>query len=76
MQSLPQNCSQPQQPFGLSMAEAEARLQNDGPNELPSSKPRSVVVIAWQVIKKPIFLLLLACGAIYLFLGDCVPGRS
>jgi P-type Ca2+ transporter type 2C len=58
------------QPSGLSEAEARKRLQKDGPNELPSSRPRSVAGIAWDVIKEPIFLLLVACGAIYLFLGD------
>jgi P-type Ca2+ transporter type 2C len=55
---------------GLSSEEAKERLRIDGPNELPSSKPRSVVAIAWEVVKEPIFLLLVACGTIYLFLGD------
>ncbi|MBZ5705488.1 MAG: cation-translocating P-type ATPase [Acidobacteriia bacterium] len=55
---------------GLSSAEAKERLRIDGPNELPSSKPRSVAAIAWEVVKEPIFLLLVACGTIYLFLGD------
>ena len=55
---------------GLSSAEARGRLRVDGPNELPSSKPRSIAAIAWEVIKEPIFLLLVACGTIYLFLGD------
>ena len=59
-----------EQPSGLSSDEAAERLRKDGPNELPSSKPRSIVAIAWEVIKEPIFLLLVACGAIYLFLGD------
>ncbi len=58
------------QPSGLSLEEAAVRLRRDGPNELPSSKPRSIAAIAWEVIKEPIFLLLVACGAIYLFLGD------
>ncbi|HEV2400232.1 MAG TPA: cation-translocating P-type ATPase [Candidatus Sulfotelmatobacter sp.] len=57
-------------PSGLSAGEAEERLRRDGPNELPSSKPRSVAAIAWEVIKEPIFLLLVSCGAVYLFLGD------
>ena len=56
--------------LGLSSHEATRRLREHGPNELPSSKPRSVAAIAWDVIKEPIFLLLVACGAIYLFLGD------
>jgi Ca2+-transporting ATPase len=55
---------------GLSSAEAKERLRIDGPNELPSSKPRSVAAITWEVVKEPIFLLLVACGTIYLFLGD------
>ncbi len=56
--------------IGLSSAEAAARLRRDGPNELPSSRPRSAIAIAWEVLKEPIFLLLVACGTIYLFLGD------
>ncbi len=55
---------------GLSSEEARERLRTDGPNELPSSKPRRVAAIAWEVVKEPIFLLLVACGTIYLFLGD------
>jgi len=55
---------------GLSPGEAKERLRIDGPNELPSSKPRSVAAIAWEVVREPIFLLLVACGTIYLFLGD------
>jgi Ca2+-transporting ATPase len=55
---------------GLSSVEAAVRLRREGPNELPSSRPRSVAAIAWQVLKEPIFLLLVACGTIYLFLGD------
>ena len=57
-------------PLGLSASEAARRLRTDGPNELPSSKARSIWAIAWGVIKEPIFLLLVACGGIYLFLGD------
>jgi Ca2+-transporting ATPase len=55
---------------GLCLTEAEEHLRRDGPNELPSSRPRSAAAIAWEVLKEPIFLLLVACGSIYLFLGD------
>lgn len=55
---------------GLSEAEATCRLKQEGYNELPSSKRRSIWAIAWDVIKDPIFLLLVACGVIYLVLGD------
>jgi P-type Ca2+ transporter type 2C len=55
---------------GLSEAEAAKRLKEEGYNELPSARKRSVFRIAFDVIREPMFLLLLACGIIYLFLGD------
>lgn len=55
---------------GLSNAQASARLRADGYNELPSTKPRRFLSIAWQVVSEPMFLLLIAIGAIYVFLGD------
>jgi P-type Ca2+ transporter type 2C len=55
---------------GLSDAEAAERLQREGPNELPSSKPRSLIAIAFEVVREPMFLLLVGCGTLYLFLGD------
>lgn len=55
---------------GLSNAQAQQRLAKDGPNELPVSKPRSVLKLAGQVASEPMFLLLVACGVIYMVLGD------
>ena len=55
---------------GLSPEEAQKRLNEDGYNELPSSKKRSVWKIGLEVLKEPMFLLLVACGVIYLLLGD------
>jgi len=55
---------------GLSDAEAAERLQRDGYNELPSARPRSTVAIALEVVREPMFLLLIASGVIYLLLGD------
>ena len=55
---------------GLSDDEAAARLKAEGYNELPSAKPRSIFAIAWDVVREPMFLLLVACGVIYLLLGD------
>ena len=55
---------------GLSEAEAAARLRAEGFNELPSAKPRSIFAIGWEVVREPMFLLLVACGVIYLILGD------
>ena len=55
---------------GLSENDVSQRLQKYGYNELPSSKGRSVFATAWDVVREPMFLLLLACGTIYLILGD------
>ncbi len=55
---------------GLSESEAAARLARDGYNELPSAKPRSNLAIALEVVREPMFLLLIASGAIYLLIGD------
>ena len=55
---------------GLSAGEAAARLARDGFNELPTARPRNLPAIAASVAREPMFLLLIACGAIYLLLGD------
>ena len=55
---------------GLSEAQAQQRLMEKGYNELPSSKQRNIFRIALEVIKEPMFLLLVACGSVYLFLGE------
>ncbi|NYT01390.1 MAG: cation-translocating P-type ATPase [Methanosarcinales archaeon] len=55
---------------GLSTAEAGLRLARDGYNELPSASRRSSLELALEVVREPMLLLLVACGAIYLALGD------
>ncbi|MBI5055742.1 MAG: cation-translocating P-type ATPase [Nitrospirae bacterium] len=55
---------------GLSEAEAAQRLKQEGYNELPSARERSIFAIAFEVVREPMFLLLIAGGAIYLLLGD------
>ncbi|MEI6609538.1 MAG: cation-translocating P-type ATPase [Deltaproteobacteria bacterium] len=55
---------------GLSRAEVLEKLKTEGYNELPSSKKRNILAIAFEVVKEPMFLLLVACGSIYLFLGE------
>ena len=55
---------------GLPDAVACDRLKTEGFNELPSAQPRSIIAIAWEVIREPMFLLLVACGVIYLVVGD------
>jgi P-type Ca2+ transporter type 2C len=55
---------------GLTSTEAAQRLKEEGYNELPSAKSKSVFRIAFEVMKEPMFLLLIACGIIYMVLGD------
>ena len=62
------------QATGLSDADVVARLAAEGYNELPSSKPRSLIAIAVDVVREPMFLLLVASGAIFLAVGDVTEG--
>ena len=55
---------------GLSSAVAKARLKKEGLNALPLSGQRSLLGIAGEVVREPMFLLLVVAGAIYLMLGD------
>ncbi len=55
---------------GLSQLAAQQRLTADGANELPSSQPLSLLAIAWVILREPMFILLVACGSVYLLLGS------
>lgn len=55
---------------GLSETEAASRLATAGYNELASAKPRNFFYIVLDVVREPMFLLLLVCGSIYLALGN------
>ncbi|HET6936766.1 MAG TPA: HAD-IC family P-type ATPase, partial [Candidatus Angelobacter sp.] len=62
--------TQPATYFGLTEQEAAQRLQMEGLNELPSARPRSLLRTALEVLREPMFLLLLATGIVYVLLGD------
>jgi Ca2+-transporting ATPase len=55
---------------GLSETEAASRLSADGYNELPRATQRTVPRIAFEILREPMFGLLVGSGAIYLALGD------
>jgi Ca2+-transporting ATPase len=55
---------------GLSALEAQQRLAREGPNELASSRPLGLLRLVGSVVMEPMFLLLVACGVIYMALGD------
>ena len=55
---------------GLTEQEMLERLAEDGYNELPTTKKRTFLHILLEVVREPMFLMLIACGLLYLFLGD------
>ena len=55
---------------GLTAAEAADRLARDGPNELPASSRKGALRLLRDVLLEPMFLLLVACGTLYLALGN------
>lgn len=59
---------------GLSEAEVFERLKIHGYNELPSAKPKNIWRIAMEVMKEPMFILLISCGLLYIIIGDYKEG--
>jgi Ca2+-transporting ATPase len=59
---------------GLTAAQAAQRLAEDGPNALPGDQRRTLLGIARETLREPMFLLLLAAGLLYLVLGDLQEG--
>ena len=70
MDAPPNLAPEPESYKGLSAAAARARLEEEGYNELPSTRQRSTLAIALSVAQEPMFLLLIAGVTIYLALGD------
>lgn len=69
----PPSGSEPAYP-GLTTAQAAQRLQQQGFNELPATRRRTLLHLVFEVLREPMFLLLLGAGAVYLVLGD--PGDA
>ncbi|MEZ5115872.1 MAG: cation-translocating P-type ATPase [Candidatus Nanopelagicales bacterium] len=59
---------------GLSTREAAERLAIDGPNELPTAKPRNLARQAWDVVREPMLLLLLGAGTVNFLLAEPLDG--
>ncbi len=59
---------------GLSKAEAVQKLSVEGPNELATNRKNKFFKILVDIIKEPMFLLLLSCAVLYLILGDLQEG--
>jgi P-type Ca2+ transporter type 2C len=61
---------------GLSNAQAAELLAQDGPNALPGGQRRTLLSIAAETVREPMFLLLLVAGTLYLAFGDLQEGLT
>lgn len=55
---------------GLTEAEARRRLETEGSNELPAGRDHGLLATALGVAREPMFMLLVAAGAIYFLMGE------
>ena len=59
---------------GLNPSEVKMNLDRFGYNELPIAAKKNILKIVADVIKEPMFVLLLCCGFVYMLLGDYKEG--
>jgi len=59
---------------GLTEDSARRQAEQDGPNELPTQKKRGLRTIAFEVVREPMFLMLVAAGSLYFLMGE--PGDA
>jgi Ca2+-transporting ATPase len=57
-------------PVGLASATVLRRLEEEGYNELPAGRSKRLYQLLFELIREPMVFLLIACGSIYLVLGD------
>jgi Ca2+-transporting ATPase len=62
--------TEPEALVGLSTPAAATRLKLEGYNELPAAERRGFLRILAEVVRQPMFALLLGGGVVYLLLGD------
>ena len=55
---------------GLTAAEARDRLESDGYNELPRERRSTPLRVALEVLREPMFALLVAAAAVYALIGE------
>ena len=59
---------------GLRSEEVAEKIRTEGYNELPEREKHGISGIILEVIREPMFILLVASGLIYFFLGDVTEG--
>jgi len=60
--------------LGLTTDQFKQQLKEFGYNELPQTKSQNIFKVAFEVIKEPMFVLLITCGLLYFLLGDYTEG--
>jgi Ca2+-transporting ATPase len=55
---------------GITDYQAKEQLKKDGYNEMPSSKKPGIFSRLLEIVREPVFLLLIACGSVYILIGD------
>ena len=76
MAALPPNPARHSDWSGLSAREAGERLARDGPNALDTEPPRGPWQRARDLLREPMFALLLAAALLYIALGDLSEGLT
>lgn len=61
-------------PRGLTSAQAETRLLEFGPNEMPPEKSQSILATLWKIVREPMLVLLLLAAAVYGAIGSLQEG--
>ncbi len=61
---------------GLTTAQAAARLAKDGPNEIAQKTQRSLSRRALDMLRQPMFALLVLAAVLYMTLGDLTEGLT
>ena len=64
------------EPTGLSQAEAARRLAAEGPNVLEKARRRTLARRLFDLLKQPMFALLVVAAALYTLLGDVTEGLT
>jgi P-type Ca2+ transporter type 2C len=73
--SMKENANFAGQTFqGLSDDQVKKNQEKDGFNELPERKSHGLFRMLLDILKEPMFLLLVICGTLYMLLGDVEEG--
>ena len=67
---MPSAFKLPETVTGLTQKEAEDRLRREGPNDLPSPEKHSWLALIGEVMREPMFALLLGSAGLYAVIGD------